>query len=259
VREELTQKDSIEFDENFYSLTVLCFLKDVKAKYALSSNMQNSNFFNCVQIIVMQMIVIYCELWNLFIDELEDDQKEEYFYTTKFPIMIVRFPCAVAIAMELHPKVKEGMDIMKFANNQTELFSQRGSRIAFFLGITNVIVVTSLFVLNIIKLADFDSVEQCVKDYITFKMAIEIPSMFYNALADKAIKKVFEFPVQRKNRGRDIKFMERTTFHKCARILYKVFRSLYVSLLFYMSPFLVYAIIYTFGDTRAIYEEYQNQ
>jgi len=48
VREELTQKDSIEFDENFYSLTVLCFLKDVKAKYALSSNMQNSNFFNCV-------------------------------------------------------------------------------------------------------------------------------------------------------------------------------------------------------------------
>ena len=90
-------------------------------------------------------------------------------------------------------------------------------------------------------------------------MAIEIPSMFYNALADKAIKKVFEFPVQRKNRGRDIKFMERTTFHKCARILYKVFRSLYVSVLFYMSPFLVYAIIYIFGDTSATFEEYQHQ
>ena len=75
-------------------------------------------------------------------------------------------------------------------------------------------------------------------------MAIELPAMFYSAMADKAIKKVFEFPVERDNRGRDIQFMQRTCFHRIARVLYKVFRSLYVAIMFYMSPFFVYAIIY---------------
>ena len=76
--------------------------------------------------------------------------------------MMIKFPCALAIAFELHPKVKESMEIMKFANNQPQMFSKKGSRISFFLGITNVSVLTLLFVMNLIKLAEFDSVESCV-------------------------------------------------------------------------------------------------
>ena len=89
--------------------------------------------------------------------------------------MLVKYTCAAALALELHPKVKAGMDIMKFANNQTDLFTKRGSRISFFLGITNVCVLTLLFVMNIIKLAEFDTVENACRLYITFKMAIEVP------------------------------------------------------------------------------------
>ena len=188
------------------------------------------------------MVVIYCEFWNLFYDDL--NHQNAAFYAKDFQVMLIKFPCAIAIAFELHPKVKDSMDIMKFANNQPQLFTKIGSRISFFLGITNVSVLTLLFVMNLIKLAEFDTVESCVANYITFKMAIELPSMFYSALADKAIKKVFEFPVERVNRGRDIQFMKRTCFHKIARVLYKVFRSLYVAIMFYMSPFFVYAIIY---------------
>ena len=116
-------------------------------------------------------------------------------------------------------------------------------------------MLTLLFVMNVVKLAEFDTVDACVVNYVKFKMAIELPTMFYSALADSAIKKVFQFPVQRKNRGREIDFMQRTSFHKCARVLYKVFRSIYVAIMFYMSPFLVYAIIYLYGDTRSTYEK----
>ena len=79
-------------------------------------------------------------------------------------------------------------------------------------------------------------------------MIIELPAMFYSAMADPAIKKVFQFKVQRINSGKDIKFTDRTFYHKVARIIYKVFRSIYVGAMFYMSPFFVYAIVYQFGD-----------
>ena len=107
--------------------------------------------------------------------------------------------------------------------------------------------------MNVVKLAEFDTVDACVVNYIKFKMAIELPAMFYNALADSAIKKVFQFKVKRMNRGKDISFAKRSLFHKVARILYKVFRSLYIGIMFYMSPFFVYAIIYQFGQNSEMY------
>ena len=79
--------------------------------------------------------------------------------------------------------------------------------------------------------------------------------MFYSALADDALKKVFLFPVERKHRGKDIKFENRTGYHKIARVLYKFFRGLYVSLMFYMSPFFVFAIVYQLGDTKGVSDQ----
>jgi hypothetical protein len=56
-------------------------------------------------------------------------------------------------------------------------------------------------------------------------------------MTDVKIKAVFSTPVERKNRSKDIKFSDRDCFHKCGRIIYKVFRSIFVSYFFYMVPF----------------------
>lgn len=53
------------------------------------------------------------------------------------------------------------------------------------------------------------------------------------------LKKVMEKSPTIKNRGKEIKFMERTTFHKLARIIYKAIRAYYVSVIFYFMPFSV--------------------
>lgn len=43
-----------------------------------------------------------------------------------------------------------------------------------------------------------------------------------------------------KNRGRDIKFKNRSLFHKIARVVYKFMRSIYVSVIFYFVPFYIF-------------------
>ena len=44
------------------------------------------------------------------------------------------------------------------------------------------------------------------------------------------------------NRANDIKFSERSTFHKIARVFYKMLRTLYVGIIFYYIPFAVMLI-----------------
>lgn len=58
--------------------------------------------------------------------------------------------------------------------------------------------------MNIVKLAGYDTVANATIGYITFTLANNIPSMFYNALPDDALKKVFAHKIKRPNRGRDI-------------------------------------------------------
>jgi hypothetical protein len=47
---------------------------------------------------------------------------------------LVKFPCALALHLYLYPEVENGMVIMKFTNNNPELFYGYGSEISFTLG-----------------------------------------------------------------------------------------------------------------------------
>lgn len=69
VRDAINQKKEIQLQQNYYTLTVVCFLKDVKAKYALSANLQNQNFFNCIVIMILQIVIVSCQYKNVFITE----------------------------------------------------------------------------------------------------------------------------------------------------------------------------------------------
>ena len=57
--------------------------------------------------------------WAILIDEGGD-------YTpcinTEFPLFFIKWPCAVALHFAMYPQVLKGMKIMKFANNQPDMF-----------------------------------------------------------------------------------------------------------------------------------------
>ena len=45
------------------------------------------------------------------------NERLEVAFTPDFVVLLVKFPCAVALHFFLHPEVSKGLTIMKFANN----------------------------------------------------------------------------------------------------------------------------------------------
>ena len=99
-------------------------------------------------------------------------------------------------------------------------------------------------------LTNQQTVEFAIIHFVALEVIMEFPKMYYEALADNALKKVCHHPVKREHKGRSIAFLSRTCFHKLGRILYKINRSLYVSVVFYFFPFLV--IFLSYFITKAV-------
>ena len=68
---------------------------------------------------------------------------------------------------------------------------------------------------------------------------MEISNMYFESLKGNKLKEIMHHAPKCVKAGDDIKFSERTLFHKVARILYKVLRAFYVSVIFYFIPFSV--------------------
>ena len=68
---------------------------------------------------------------------------------------------------------------------------------------------------------------------------MEVSNLYFEALMGFKLKGIMHDPPLNIHRSSNIKFEERPTFHKVARVVYKIIRALYVSLIFYFVPFLV--------------------
>jgi hypothetical protein len=68
---------------------------------------------------------------------------------------------------------------------------------------------------------------------------MEVGNLYFESLKQNHLKGVMHHPPIAEKRGDEIKFMERSCFHKFARIWYKLFRMLYVGVVFYFIPFAV--------------------
>ena len=63
--------------------------------------------------------------------------------------------------------------------------------------------------------------------------------MYFESIQFSKLKEVMHHAPKALIKGKDIKFSERTKFHKCARIFYKLLRMQYVGVIFYFVPFSV--------------------
>lgn len=91
------------------------------------------------------------------------------------------------------------------------------------------------------------TVNDCLIHFVTLAVVTDLGSMYYHAQMDNSLKVLFKQPIVRKVRGKDIKFSDRRCFHKIARIIYKMFRALYVSYIFYLVPFTSVLISFAIG------------
>jgi len=164
---------------------------------------------------------------------------DELTFPHDFSVFYVKFPCAIALHFCLYPEVAKGMELMKFANNHPELFVPGGSEISYFIACIQVFCSVLAEVINITLLTNQHTVDHCIIHFVALEVIMEVSSLYYESLMHNKLTQILHHPPKISNHNRDLKFAERSVFHKFARIFFKAFRALYVGVIFYFVPFTV--------------------
>lgn len=71
-------------------------------------------------------------------------------------------------------------------------------------------------------------------------VVMDIKNLYFESLKTNKLKEIIHHAPKIIIKGKDIKFSERSCYHKCARIIYKGLRAIYASLIFYFLPFSIF-------------------
>merc|ERR1712046_175646 len=94
-------------------------------------------------------------------------------------------------------------------------------------------------------LAQQHSIEHCIIHFVALEVVSEIPKLYFESMkGDEKLFEVFEHPILITKRGRDFKWADRSCGNKIGRLIYKTFRCIYISVVFYMVPFAVILVNY---------------
>lgn len=243
---KIQSKEVVEFEEDYNAMAVLSYLKTVKEDNFISKDLQAHILFNVVMVFIFQNTMLTCMLWSLISNVLGEYSQH---FTNDFIVLLVKFPCTVALHLFLFPEVQTGMKIMKFANNQPHLFTGTGAEISFFIGFMQVITSIYCEAINLYLLTFQHTVEHCIIHFVALEVIMEIPKLYFEALTDYQLKDILHYHPKNEVKGKDIPLLSRSWFHILARITYKVLRGLYVSVIFYFVPYLSIYLNYTLGET----------
>lgn len=107
---------------------------------------------------------------------------------SNFALFYVKFPCAVALHFVLYPQVGKGMKIMKFANNQCDMFVENGSEIAYMIGFIQVLAALLCEGINIIMLSYQHYVSHAIIHFVALEVIIEVGQMYLESLMDNPLQ-----------------------------------------------------------------------
>jgi hypothetical protein len=113
--QEMKNKRHMHFEEDFYSFTALCYLKDNIKRYHLTDEKLSQAFYFLGIIFLVSNVMLIGMFWDFLVDD------SYIIHPPKtFRLMIVRFVCSIAMHIMLFPEIKAGMEIMKFSNNHED-------------------------------------------------------------------------------------------------------------------------------------------
>ena len=75
-----------------------------------------------------------------------------------------------------------------------------------------------------------------------------MPQMYFGSMDNPKMKEMCNSNPAIVNRGRDIPFSTRSLPNKIARLIYRFFRLIYVSVIFYFTPFGVLFLTYYYAS-----------
>jgi hypothetical protein len=96
----LKEKDVFEYDEDFISLTVLCYTTLNVEKYMINPLKRAQMFNSCLLVQSVVIAMLLASLYGIY-------SNEAGYYTAEIPsthvLWFVKFPCAVALHLALTP------------------------------------------------------------------------------------------------------------------------------------------------------------
>ena len=199
---------------------------------------------NCVCFLI-QLGLLYTIVRVLFFQDsisfhFNDPYRYKIFASYKFEVLLAKLLCSCALHLCLFPHIKRTRLLMKYIINHPEKFTH--SHIAFHIAHDSYCINVMVELINIYMLAYQKSVEICIINFVALQAIAHVPFLYMGTISDDKLRlRLFSNNKSLKvtNRGEQIEWSQRTFHNKVERIIYKVHRSIYVSVIFYFSPFIV--------------------
>ena len=107
----------VELEEDFYTMTVLCFLKKNIEEFKLHSSLISNNLITSAHLLAIQNIMMSAMAYQILVE------KASYFnFEPGYVLYFIKCPCVIALHLKLYPEALGGIKIMKLANNSPNLF-----------------------------------------------------------------------------------------------------------------------------------------
>jgi len=115
--EEHDGKTFLHLKEDFYAVSFVGMTFKVKEEYELSAQTQGRNFYACLWIFLVQMMLV-----ALIFKSVAFDVDHFLIYTPTAHVYLCRFICTILLHIELIEDVKQGLLMLDFLNTHPELF-----------------------------------------------------------------------------------------------------------------------------------------
>lgn len=249
LQEKVEQKDELVLKHDFFSLTVLSYLKQNAALpskgnlptdhaqpggWGLKPEKQAQMLYSNATIGLMVVSMVFCMLYQLIWTPTSPPS-----FQKDFNLFVVKFPCTIALHLVLCPEVAKGMELMKFANNHPALFVENGAEISYLIGMTQAFCAFAAEAISVFLLVNQEKADECIIYFISLKVIIEVSAFYFESLMHVKYVHLIHAPPKITNFNHSNKFGERSCFHKGGRIFFKAWRGLFVSLFYYYFPFFV--------------------
>jgi hypothetical protein len=158
---------------------VLSYLKTNIKKYKIVPEKRAQMLYSALTVQLIVVLMLICMLTSIVTNE-----KGRYsnHFSHSFAVFYIKIPCALALHLVLYPEVAKGINVMKFTNQQAELFEGNGSAIGFMLGLTQVLSVIFCEIVNIYLLTYQHTVEHCIIHFVALEIIVEVGKLYLESL-----------------------------------------------------------------------------
>lgn len=192
---------------------------------------------------VFQIAIVTCFMMDK-LTRFDNSGSEVVEVPNHFYSFMVKLPLTLALHLILAPFASQGMLIMKYAVNNYRQFAQKGAQTAFLIGLAQYLVSVYCEIATTIVMVFASEVYQEIVIVLIIAVAIKLPDMYFQSFSNNELKKVCDEELKVVVRGRFLPFSSRSSLNKVARMVYRVLRTLYVSLIYYFIPFAVLSLTF---------------